>query len=58
LARSVHSERAPDDLEIRWHSWALDDLFLMIAEEEKKIRRDSPGSASNLIGKVFGAIGR
>ena len=37
---------------------ALDGLFLMIAEEEKKIRRDPLGSASNLISKVFGAIGK
>ena len=37
---------------------ALDGLFLIIAEEEKKIRRDPLGSASNLISKVFGAIGK
>lgn len=37
---------------------ALDGLFLMIAEEEKKIRKDPLGSASNLISKVFGAIGK
>lgn len=36
---------------------ALDGLFLMIAEEEKKIRRDPLGSASSIISKVFGAIG-
>ena len=37
---------------------ALDGLFLMIAEEEKKIRQDPVGSASKLISKVFGAIGK
>jgi hypothetical protein len=35
---------------------ALDGLFLMVAEEEKKIRKDPVGSASNIIQKVFGAI--
>jgi len=37
---------------------ALDGLFLMIAEEEKKIRKDPVGSASSIIHKVFGAIGK
>ena len=37
---------------------ALDGLFLMIAEEEKKIRKDPVGSASSIISKVFGAIGK
>jgi len=35
---------------------ALDGLYFMIAEEEKKIRRDPVGSASNIIKKVFGAL--
>lgn len=35
---------------------ALDGLYFMVAEEEKKIRRDPVGSASNIIKKVFGAI--
>jgi hypothetical protein len=35
---------------------ALDGLFLVIAEEEKKIRKDPLGSASALLGKVFGAL--
>jgi len=30
----------------------------MIAEEEKKIRQDPLGSASSIISKVFGAIGK
>ena len=37
---------------------ALDGLFLMIAEEEKKIRKDPVGSASSIISKVFGAVGK
>jgi hypothetical protein len=35
---------------------ALDGLFLMIGEEEKKIRRDPVGSGSALLQKVFGAL--
>ena len=35
---------------------ALDGLFFMVAEEEKKIRKDPLGSASAVIRKVFGAI--
>lgn len=37
---------------------ALDGLYLMIAEEEKAIRKDPVGQASSLLSKVFGAIGR
>jgi len=35
---------------------ALDGLFLVIAEQEKKIRADPVGSASSIISKVFGAL--
>jgi hypothetical protein len=35
---------------------ALDGLFLVIADEEKKIRQDPLGSASGIIRKVFGAL--
>lgn len=35
---------------------ALDGLFLMVAEEEKKIRKDPVGAASAIVRKVFGAI--
>lgn len=35
---------------------ALDGLFLVVAEEERKIRKDPVGSASAIIRKVFGAI--
>ena len=37
---------------------ALDGLFLTITEEEKKIRKDPAGTASAVIRKVFGAIGK
>jgi len=35
---------------------ALDGLFALIAEEEKKLRQDPVGSASGIIRKVFGAL--
>eukprot|EP01032_Pedospumella_encystans_P012487 gene12486-14447_t len=35
---------------------ALDGLYLMIGEEEKKIRQDPMGTGSALLGKVFGAL--
>jgi hypothetical protein len=35
---------------------ALDGLYLMVAEEEKKIRKDPIGTGSSIIQKVFGAI--
>lgn len=37
---------------------ALDGLFIAMAEEERKIRLDPGVSASSIIRKVFGAIGR
>jgi hypothetical protein len=36
----------------------LDGLFLMIAEQEKAIRRDPVGSATGLAKKVFGLVGK
>jgi Protein of unknown function (DUF4197) len=33
---------------------SLDGLFLMIGEEERKIRRDPVGSGSAILKKVFG----
>ncbi len=36
----------------------LDGVYLMMAEEEKAIRKDPVGQASGLIKKVFGAIGK
>ena len=35
---------------------ALDGLYLMIGEEERKIRRDPVGTGSALLQKVFGAL--
>jgi Protein of unknown function (DUF4197) len=35
---------------------ALDGLYVMIGEEERKIRRDPVGTGSSLLGKVFGAL--
>ena len=35
---------------------ALDGLYLMVAEEEKKIRKDPVGTGSALIRKVFGSL--
>ena len=35
---------------------ALDGLYLMIGEEEKKIRQDPVGTGSAVIAKVFGAL--
>ena len=34
---------------------ALDGLFLVIGEEEKKLRKDPLGTGSDLLKKVFGA---
>jgi hypothetical protein len=34
----------------------LDGLFLMVAEEEKKIRKDPVGTGKTIIKKVFGAL--
>lgn len=35
---------------------ALDGLYLMVGEEEKKIRKDPIGTGSSIIKKVFGAM--
>ena len=35
---------------------ALDGLYLMIGEEERKIRRDPVGTGSAILKKVFGAL--
>jgi hypothetical protein len=35
---------------------ALDGLYLMIAEEERKIRRDPMGTGSAILAKVFGSL--
>ena len=35
---------------------ALDGLFVMVAEEEKKIRKDPVAAGSSIIKRVFGAL--
>lgn len=35
---------------------ALEGLYLMVAEEEKKIRRDPVGAGTDILRKVFGAL--
>lgn len=35
---------------------ALDGLYRMIGEEEKKIRQDPLGTGSAILGKVFGSL--
>ncbi len=35
---------------------ALDGLFLLMADEEKKIRKDPIGQASSILQKVFGIL--
>lgn len=37
---------------------ALDGLYFMIAEEERKIRKDPAAAGSAILRKVFGALGR
>ena len=37
---------------------ALDGLFLMMADEEKAIRADPIGKGTEIVKKVFGALGR
>jgi hypothetical protein len=37
---------------------ALDGLFFMVGEEEKKIRKDPVGTGASIIRKVFGALNR
>jgi len=52
----VHKEDA--NLEDYITRRALDGLFLVIAEEEKKIRRDPMAAATAILRKVFGALTR
>ena len=37
---------------------ALDGLFLMMAEEEKALRADPVGKGTDIVKKVFGALGK
>ena len=36
---------------------AIDGLFLMVAKEENKIRKDPAARVTDLLSKVFGSIG-
>lgn len=51
LIREEHA-----DLDAYVTQKALDGLFFMVAEEERKIRKDPVGAASSIIKKVFGAL--
>lgn len=44
------------DLDAYVTAKALDGLYLMIAEEERKIRKDPVGAGSAILRKVFGAL--
>lgn len=49
-------QSAPQNLDQYVTGKALDGLFTMIGEEERKIRQDPIGTGSKLLGKVFGAL--
>jgi hypothetical protein len=49
--------REEADLDAYVTAKALDGLYFMIAEEEKKIRKDPAAAGSAILKKVFGAIG-
>jgi hypothetical protein len=51
LIREEHA-----DLDAYVTQKALDGLYFMVAEEEKKIRKDPVGAASSIIRRVFGAL--
>ena len=46
------------DLDVYVTNKAMDGLFLMIAEQEKAIRKDPVGTGSSMLKKVFGAVGK
>lgn len=48
--------REDADLDAYVTAKALDGLYFMIAEEEKKIRKDPAGAGSAILRKVFGAL--
>ncbi len=50
----------PEQRKIETHvtTKALDGLYYMIGEEEKKIRHDPVGAGSDILGRVFGALKR
>jgi len=48
--------KQPQTIEQHVTAKALDGLYLMIGEEERKIRQDPVGTGSALLGKVFGSL--
>ena len=52
----MRAERAALDLDGYVTQKALDGLFLMIAEQEAKIRQNPAAAASGILQKVFGAL--
>ena len=50
----IKSEHA--DLDEYVTQKALDGLYFMLAEEEKKIRKDPAGAATSIVRRVFGAL--
>jgi hypothetical protein len=48
--------QAPASVEDYVTERAIEGLFVMIAEEEKEIRRDPIGTGSKILSKVFGAL--
>lgn len=48
--------KQPQTIEQHVTAKALDGLFLMIGEEERKIRQDPVGTGSALLSKVFGSL--
>ena len=51
-------DRKDADLDSYVTQKAMDGLFLMIAEQEKAIRKDPIGTGSSMLQKVFGALGK
>ena len=49
-------DKKDDDIDAYVTQKAIDGLFLMIAEEEKKLRSNPVGAGSDLLKKVFGAL--
>jgi hypothetical protein len=55
-ANMLSSTQGPASVESYVTERAVDGLFLMIAEEEREIRRDPIGTGSKILRKVFGSL--
>jgi hypothetical protein len=55
-AQSLGLVKGDADLDQYVTAKALDGLYFMVGEEEKKIRKDPVGTGSSIIRKVFGAL--